>query len=266
MRVTILGSGTSTGVPVLGCSCPVCLSTDPRNKRLRASIYIETEDRQGEPFAILVDSSPDLRYQMLRLKKTRLDAVLYTHTHADHLFGIDDLRVFNFISNKDIPVFATENDLRIITNQFPYCFKTNKHYQGGGVPRLTPQSFTHNREFDSGAATKILPLRLNHGTMPVTGFRIGEFAYLTDCSHIPEVSKKQLEGIEVLVIDGLRIRPHRTHFTFEQACREAEEIGATTTYLTHISHDLDHHEANDYLKTLTDINISLAYDGLVIEV
>jgi phosphoribosyl 1,2-cyclic phosphate phosphodiesterase len=265
----VLGSGTSTGVPVPGCRCRVCLSADPLNKRLRTSILFElgTEKSGGTDSgpAILVDTSPDLRYQALRSGITHIDAVLYTHVHADHVFGIDDLRSFNFINGNVIPVYASETSASELESRFTYAFFADALYEGGAPPQLSLQRI---RPYEPLLlfGTHILPLALKHGRMDVLGFRLGNFAYLTDCSEIPEVSREHLQNLDVLILDGLRYRPHKTHFNHAQAVREIERLSPKRSYLTHISHEVEHHEANEKLRQLTTLPVELAYDGLCIDI
>ena len=259
-----------------GCGCDVCVSTDKRNTRLRTSILIELDstdlpeamqadvDPAASPaFRILVDTSSDLRYQALRDGISRVDAVLYTHTHADHVFGIDELRSFNFASGIEIPIYASEASATELELRFPYAFFPNPNYEGGSPPRVKLHRFVHYKELSLLGVT-ILPLPVMHGSMEVTAFRIGKFAYVTDCSFIPESSRAQLMDLDVLVLDGLRRRPHRTHFTLDRAVEEIELLRPQKTYLTHISHEIDHQESNAYLKTLTTLPVELAWDQLVI--
>ncbi len=279
MRVTIFGSGTSTGVPVPGCECAVCNSNDHLNRRLRTSALLQfegkdrtpTETLKAEPELpsplanILIDTSTDLRYQALRSNTKRIDAVLYTHTHADHIYGLDDLRSFNFASKKTIPVYASDHSANELERIFNYVFSPNPDYVGGAPPDLT---LTRIKPYEPITlfGVEILPLSLEHGPTPVLGFRIGRFAYLTDCCAIPERTREQLTGLDYLILDGLRIRPHRTHFTFAQAVAEVEKIKPKRTYLTHISHEVEHHAGNTLLREMTKQSVELAYDGLVLEI
>lgn len=238
---------------MIGCGCDVCRSTDPRDKRLRSSITIETD--RGH--RILVDTGPDLRYQALRAGIDRVDAVLYTHGHADHVFGLDELRRFNHLHKVPVPVFAMDETLADIRRTFAYAFQA-KAPRGGGVPDL--QLWTLAGPFGL-FGLEIVPVPVKHGPWTVLGFRVGSFAYLTDCNSIPETSLQALEGVEVLVLDALRRRPHPTHFSLSEAVAMAETIGARRTYFTHIAHELPH------AATTADLpaGMSLAYDELVIE-
>jgi phosphoribosyl 1,2-cyclic phosphate phosphodiesterase len=251
MTVTILGSGTSTGVPVVGCSCAVCGSQDPRNSRTRCSALISHRGRN-----ILIDTTTDLRQQSLREKIRHIDAVLYTHTHADHVHGIDDLRPFNFIGGQAIPIYGSGETMAAIRRNFGYIF--NEEPEEGYRPRLHPREITG--PFDL-FGLQVEPLALHHGRGRSLGFRIGPFAYLTDCSAIPESSEKHLRDLEVLVIDGLRFRSHSTHFNIPQAIEVAARLGVRRTLLTHLSHEVEHAGCNKVLPE----GVELAFDGQQIE-
>ncbi len=258
MKITVLGSGTSTGVPVPACECGICTSENPRNFRNRSSILVST-DRGAN---ILVDTSPDLRIQALTFKIKRLDAVLLTHSHADHIFGLDDIRSFNFPAGLPVPVYATAPTLDVITHRFHYIFEPDENYEGGALPQLELLEIHDGIEF-TAADIRILPLTVFHGQMPVTGFRFGNFAYATDCNRIPPASMDMLRGLDVLMLDGLRYEPrHQTHFTIPEAAAVARELGAKITYLTHLTHTVDHDIVNAELPD----GIFLAYDGLEIAV
>jgi len=247
LTLTILGSGTSTGIPVIGCACEVCRSKDPRNQRTRCSALLSFRDHN-----ILIDTATDLRQQMLREEICHIDAVLYTHVHADHLHGIDDLRVFTRRNEPAIPLYGSTATLRQIRQNFSYIF--DPVTQPGYIPQLVTcpvaSSFTI-------AGLSIIPVPLLHGSMEVFGYRIGSLAYLTDCNGIPETSLRLLDGIEVLILDGLRLKPHKTHFNVQQAVAMAQRIGAEQTWLTHLSHEINHplHE-----KELPP-GVGFAYDG-----
>jgi phosphoribosyl 1,2-cyclic phosphate phosphodiesterase len=250
MKVTILGSGTSTGVPMVGCRCNVCRSTDQRDKRTRASLLIENNDRY-----ILVDTSTDLRTQALREGIPTVDAVLFTHSHADHVHGIDDLRGFNFMHRKIIPCFAAAETLASIDSKFSYIFtgKSSHGYYQLLEPTVVSTQF-------SLFGINITPIPLLHGSMSATGFRFGNLAYLTDCSSIPEESLQLLQGLDVLIIDALRHTPHPHHFNIAGAIEAAAVIGATSTYLTHLTHEISHVDENELPR-----GIYFAYDGLRFE-
>ena len=252
-RVTFLGTGTSHGVPMIGCECPVCTSTDPRDQRARPSILVEFEDG----FTALVDTSPDLRQQALRFRFRRVDAVLFTHPHADHLLGLDDTRRFNHIQKTAIPCFGNAGTIDELVRVFRYAFDPMQH--GGGVPQL--KVFRVGGPFCLGRF-EIVPIPIWHGRLPIFGYRVGDFAYLTDCSAIPDDSWPLLAGIRTLAIDALRERPHPTHFTVKQALEAAERIRPERTLLTHICHDLGHDATSRRLPP----GVELAYDGLIVEV
>lgn len=255
LRVTLLGSGTSTGVPVIGCSCAVCHSTDPRNQRWRPGLKLEmgTETERG---IVLVDTPTDLRAQALRFGLPRLDAVIYTHQHADHIFGLDEIRIFNFRQRQAIPCYGSEATLRAIRRTFAYVFEEGQ--EGGGKPQI--ELIPIREPFEILGQT-IVPVPVWHGSLEVFGYRIGRFAYVTDCSLIPETSFRMLEGVEILILDALRYRPHPTHFSLEEAIEAAARIGAARTLFTHLSHDVDHGAPAVPLPA----GMELGYDGLVFE-
>jgi len=251
LRVTMLGSGTSTGVPVIGCTCAVCASTHPRNRRTRPGLKLEWDGA-----VVLVDTSIDLREQALRHGLPRVDAVLYTHAHVDHIFGLDDLRVFNFRQRRPIPCYGSGETLASLRRVYAYAFEDGQ--EGGGKPQL--DLIAIEGAFDLLGA-RVVPVPVWHGTMPVLGFRIGRFAYVTDCSVIPEPSFALLEGLDTLILDALRYRPHATHFSVEQAVAAAARIGARRTYLTHLAHDIDYAEPAVSLPA----GVELGYDGLLLD-
>jgi phosphoribosyl 1,2-cyclic phosphate phosphodiesterase len=262
IRVTVLGSGTSHGVPAIGCDCEVCRSQDPRDKRTRPSILIEIIGAPASAFAgavrsILVDTSTDLRTQAIANDVRRVDAILFTHTHADHVFGLDDVRRFNQMQRSVIPCFADADSLGSLRRMFSYIFEPPRQL-GGGLPQLL--LFRLAGAFSLGGV-EIVPIPLFHGTLPVLGFRVGSFAYLTDCNRIPEESFTLLAGVRTLIIDALRQRPHSTHFSVGEAIAAAARIGAERTYFTHICHDLGHAATCASLPA----GVELAYDGLVLE-
>jgi phosphoribosyl 1,2-cyclic phosphate phosphodiesterase len=250
MKITILGSGTSTGIPMVGCHCKVCSSKDPRNKRTRASILIE--DRG---FHILIDTSTDLRNQAIRESIPKIDAVLFTHAHADHIHGIDDLRGFHFLHKTIIPCFASQGTLTEIDKKFSYIF--TGHSSHGYHQLLEPHPI--EGAFDL-FGLEIVPIPLMHGSHPSTGFRIGNFAYLTDCSSFAATSLPLLQGLDILVIDALRYTPHPHHFNIPGAIEAAQRTGAARTYLTHLTHEVLQEDEKNLPPA-----IYFAYDGLTFE-
>jgi phosphoribosyl 1,2-cyclic phosphate phosphodiesterase len=253
-RVTVLGSGTSHGVPVIGCECAVCRSTDPRDSRLRPSIYVEVPDR----LRILVDTTPDLRQQALRHGIRRIDAILFTHSHADHILGFDEIRRFNTLQGGPIPGYASRPSWDILKRSFYYAFDGLPR-EGGGVPQVIDIDVTGPFALNG---VRVVPVPLWHGTMPVLGYRLGSFAYLTDCSAIPDDSWPLLDGVETLVLGALRDEPHPTHFTVAQAVEAIARAAPRRAYLTHMNHDLGHVATNARLP----VGVELAYDGLVLDV
>lgn len=247
LEVTILGSGTSTGVPVVGCACPVCSSNLPQNQRTRCSALLSWQGRQ-----ILIDTATDLRQQALREKLTRVDAVLYTHTHADHLHGIDDLRTFNPVDGAAIPIFGSQATLAAIRRNFHYIF--GESLDAGYRPRLEPRQIDGPFEL---FGLPVEPIPLLHGRGESLGYRIGAFAYLTDVSAIPVSSELRLQGLELLVLDGLRFSAHNTHFNVAQAVAVAKRLGVARTLLTHLSHEIDHLRHSAELPP----GVEFAYDG-----
>ena len=249
MKVKFLGTGTSQGVPVITCDCEVCSSLDFRDKRFRSSIFVEVDQ-----VSLVIDTGPDFRMQMLRAGVKKLDAILFTHEHKDHTAGLDDIRPFNFRQQKDMPIFGKLNVLEQIRKEFSYVFSANKY---PGVPQIDPIEIDENPFHLNGIT--ITPIPVFHYKLPVLGFRIGDFSYITDANHIPEESYKLLEGTEILVLNALQQEPHISHFTLEEAIDQAKKIGAKQTYFTHISHRLGLHE--QVCRNLP-AGIQLAYDGL----
>jgi len=268
LRVTVLGSGTSHGVPTIGCDCAVCRSTDPRDRRTRPSILIEVEPAPQDPASdslfrgavrsILVDTSTDLRAQVLARGVRRVDAILFTHAHADHVFGLDDVRRFNQMQKGAIACYAAEDTLQSLRRMFAYIFAPPAQ-KGGGIPQLT--LFRIGGAFTLGGVD-IVPIPLFHGRMPVLGFRIGTFAYLTDCNRIPDESWPLLAGVRTLILDALRHRPHSTHFSVQESVDVVARLGVDRAYFTHISHDLGHAGTCAQLPA----GVELGYDGLVLTV
>ncbi len=249
-EVVILGSGTSHGVPMIGCACGVCASCDPLDKRMRASVFLRHGDMN-----ILIDTSPELRLQCVANGVTNVDAVLFTHHHADHVVGLDDLRRFNWINKKPMPCYGSRRTLEALRTMFSYAFAAASD-SPHSRPRLELCEI-RTEPFNVGAV-EVIPIPLMHGPLPVLGFRVGRFAYCTDCSFISEDSFGLLEELDVLILDALRIDPHPTHFNIEQAIVAAQRIGAKQTYFTHIAHQIKH---ADVSSTLPE-GIHLGYDGL----
>jgi phosphoribosyl 1,2-cyclic phosphate phosphodiesterase len=251
MRLTLLGTGTSYGVPVIACSCSVCTSDDPRNKRKRASAYVEVDGR-----AFLIDTATELRLQALEHGVRRVDAVLFTHYHADHVGGLDDLKAFNAINGSILPCYgnaATEEALR---QRFDFAFNGSPFI--GGIPHIT---FTVVEEAFDLFGVRVTPVELQHGRITATGWRIGNAAYLTDCNGIPPRSMELLQDLDLMVLDGLRPRPHPTHFSIPEAVEVAKRLRPKLTLLTHLTHEVDHAKVSAELPP----GVELAYDGQVIE-
>lgn len=250
MKITILGSGTSTGVPMVGCTCRVCTSGEPRDKRSRASILIETAGK-----FILVDTSTDLRKQAIRQGIPRIDAVLFTHSHADHIHGIDDLRGFHFIHRQIIPCYGSKETLTVIAGNFSYIFKGME--SEGYAPLL--EAHVVHQPFRLFGKT-IIPIPLIHGSSRSTGYRIDDAAYLTDCSAIPAASRAMLGGLDILIIDALRYTPHITHFNIEAALRVVDELKPRRAIFTHLTHEVSCLDGERLPE-----GVELAYDGMVLE-
>jgi phosphoribosyl 1,2-cyclic phosphate phosphodiesterase len=276
MRFIFLGTGTSSGVPVIGCSCAVCTSTDPRDNRLRTSAAIEFTDAHGRPRTVLLDCSPDLRQQALRAKLQRADAVVFTHNHVDHTFGLDELRRFNVIQQSPIDILADAHTMEALRRVYKHIFERENNINDSFVATIIPRLIDPDLPFDLFGLL-FTPIRLLHGKLPILGFRIeptpellrsghaptGDLlplAYCTDVSAIPPESWKKFVGVNTLVLDALRHRRHPTHFTIDQAVNAADRIGAKRTYLVHMTHDLAHEDTNASLPE----TIELAYDGLVL--
>jgi len=251
IRITVLGSGTSHGIPMIACDCPVCTSPDPHDKRTRTSIRVEINNH-----AMVIDTAPEFRIQCITNNVRRIDAILYTHHHSDHITGLDDLRRFNALQRMPLTCYADPITADVVEKMFAYAFCNNPDYPSH-KPQLKMQQI--NGPFEI-FGTHIIPVPLMHGTLPVLGFRIGTFAYCTDCSDIPEESFALLKNLEVFMLDGLRRRPHPTHFNLEQAVEIARRIGARQTFFTHIAHELPHDATNQELPD----NMALAYDGQII--
>lgn len=250
MKITFLGTGTSHGVPKIGCSCSVCTSSDSLNKRYRSSVLI-----QKEGYSVVIDTAVEFRLQVLRAHLNSLDAVFYTHNHADHLNGIDDLRSFS--ESSPLAIYGPQEVVDEIYFRFPYAVKERGNFSG--LPNL--RVHTLPLEGIEVGPFSVVPIPLIHGCREVFGYRFGDFAYLTDCKKIPDSSYPLLEGVEVVVLDALREKPHPTHMSIEEAIEAANRIGANRCYLTHLSHRFDHRELEDSLPP----TIYVAYDELVLE-
>ncbi|MEM9552886.1 MAG: MBL fold metallo-hydrolase [Acidobacteriota bacterium] len=259
IHVTVLGCGTSTGVPVVGCTCAVCTSDEPRNRRTRPSLLLRLEAAGAEaPVVVLIDTSPDLRIQCLREGVDRVDAVLFTHGHADHVFGLDDLRPFNFRQGGAIPCYGSTATLEQLRRTFAYVFDGDPG-EGGGKPRLVLEPIAGAFQVP-GFDLEIEAVPVFHGSLEVYAYRFGDFAYVTDCNHIPEASLGRLAGVDTLILDALRYRPHPTHFSIDEALAVAGRLGARQTWFTHMNHDVD------YRTTDLPPGVELAYDGLAFSV
>jgi phosphoribosyl 1,2-cyclic phosphate phosphodiesterase len=252
LRLTVLGSGTSMGVPTLGCHCAVCKSADPHDQRTRPSILLA-----GGGHNVVIDTTPDFRFQAMRAGIDRLDAVVYTHGHADHILGLDDIRPFNLKQRGAVPIYASPDTLAILRRQFAYIFEDAQ--PGATVPLI--DLHTIDGPFDLFGA-RYVPIPAMHGTQPVLGFRIGKMAYLTDFSQVPEASKTLLRGLDDFILDALRYVPHPTHSNVEQSLALIAELKPKRAWFTHICHDLGHEAANARLPE----HVRLAYDGLQMEV
>jgi phosphoribosyl 1,2-cyclic phosphate phosphodiesterase len=249
--LTVLGSGTSMGVPTIGCDCAVCHSTDPRDRRTRPSVLLEFGGN-----LVLIDTTPDFREQALRENIRKIDAVLYTHAHADHVLGLDDLRPLSYHRPNKIPLYAREEDAAIIRGMFRYAF--DAVYKHGGLPQVELKLLEGPLEL---FGVTFEPVPVLHGDAEIWGFRFGSAAYLTDFSDVPESSLEKLRGLDILFLDALRHKPHPTHSTVENSLRIAARVQARRTFFTHICHDLPHEETNRSLPS----QVQLAYDGLKLE-
>ncbi|MCZ6692998.1 MAG: MBL fold metallo-hydrolase [Bacteroidetes bacterium] len=252
MIITFLGTGTSQGVPVIACNCEVCKSIDFRDKRLRTSVHINTQDT-----SIIIDTGPDFRQQVLRERIGKLDAVLYTHAHKDHTAGMDDIRGFNFKQKRDMPIYGRLAVLDQIKKEFAYVFSDHKY---PGIPAITP-NVIENRPFKINRVV-ITPIEVLHYKLTVFGFRVGDFTYITDAKYIDEEEKEKIKGSKVLVLNALQIKPHISHFNLEEAVAMVEQLKPDKAYFVHISHKLGLHKT--IIESLPP-HIELAYDGLRLE-
>ena len=249
LDITILGSGTSTGVPLIGCDCEVCTSTNPKNKRLRTSIKISSATT-----TVVIDTTPDFRYQMLRTNTTQIDAVVFTHPHRDHYAGLDDIRPFNYFSQKSMAIYANELTQVAIKRDFYYAFEKDKD---AGLPEM----ILHTIDKDPFTIGDIpfTPIQVMHREMPVLGFRMGDFTYITDANFIPEMEMEKIKGSKVLILNALRKQTHPTHYNLEQALAVVANLDIPTVYFTHFSHQIGLH---DEVEAFLPKGIHLAYDGL----
>ena len=253
IRLTFLGTGTSIGVPVIACNCPVCKSADARDKRFRTSVMVNVDNQN-----IVIDCGPDFRFQMLKQNVEDIDAVLFTHEHRDHIAGLDDIRAFNYILNKNIPIYGSKNVMEAIQTEFPYIFSESRYF---GAPQLTVHEIDE-QPFSIGG-TSVTPIQVLHNKLPVFGYRIGDLTYITDASLIPDAEKPKIAGSKVLVLNALRNSKHISHLSLGEALALIEELQPERAYLTHISHFLGLHEEVE--KKLPP-HVRLAHDNLIIEI
>ncbi|RAJ04209.1 phosphoribosyl 1,2-cyclic phosphate phosphodiesterase [Chitinophaga skermanii] len=253
LKVTFLGTGTSQGVPVIACDCRVCKSANHKDKRLRSSIFIETSVGN-----IVVDTTPDFRYQMLRANVKKLEAVLITHSHKDHIAGMDDIRAFNYFQQQPIDIFATEFSQNVIVREFAYAFADFKY---PGIPELNLRTISDESFLVNGL--RVIPINVMHYKMPVTGFRIHDFTYITDANFIADSEKEKIRGSKILVLNALRKEKHISHFTLQEAIDLAQELDIPEVYFTHISHQLGLHD--EVMQELPS-GMALAFDGLTLNI
>jgi len=263
LTVTMLGSGTSAGVPMIGCHCAVCSSADPRDQRSRPSIVVSYAGPDGAPHNILVDTSPELRLQAVREGLDRISAVVFTHGHADHVFGLDDVRRYNLVMGAPLPLYAAAETMALLRRCFPYAFEPLRPIEQLRDTLFRPEisPVLIDGPFELFGRTWE-PIELPHGRFSVLGFRIGNFAYCTDCSDIPPAGRQRLRGLEALIIDGLRPRPHPTHMTFEQALAVIADLQPRRAFFTHLSHDMKHAD----IEATLPAHVRVGYDGLKFEV
>jgi len=253
VKVTFTGTGTSQGVPIIGCKCEVCTSRDKKDKRLRSSVFIEADGVN-----IVIDTGPDFRYQMLRSKVDKLDAVVFTHSHKDHIAGLDDVRAYNYFQQKAMDVYATEDTQQALRREYAYIFD-NIGYPG--IPQIDLQTIAGDEPF-SVNGVEIIPIKVLHYKMEVLGFRVKDFTYITDANYIAPQEIEKIKGSKVVVLNALRHTEHVSHYTLAEAMEIAREIGASDTYFTHISHQLGlHQETDSHLPN----GMHLAYDCLTLE-
>ena len=253
MRITFLGTGTSQGVPMIACNCAVCTSDDPHDKRLRSSILIEENGKN-----LVIDTGPDFRYQMLRAKVKHLEAVVFTHEHKDHTAGLDDIRAFNYFQNSAIDVFANLRVQAALRREFSYIFSD---YQYPGIPQINLK--TIDLEPFTAAGMPIIPIEVLHYKLPILGFRIHDFTYITDAKTVSAAETEKIKGSKILVVNALQKEKHISHFTLNEAIAFAEKIGAEMTYFTHISHRLGKYQD---ISAELPTHVQLAYDGLQLDI
>lgn len=254
MQLTFLGTGTSQGIPVIGCTCKVCTSLDFRDKRLRTSAYLQVED-----IHLVFDTGPDFRQQVLRLQPPRLDAVLFTHVHKDHTAGLDDVRAFNFRQKEGMPLYGQADVLEQLKREFYFAFGENRY---PGAPVLSPQVI-ENKAFEIPGGVQVTPIEALHAKLPVFGYRIGDLVYLTDANFIAEEEKEKMKNAKVLVINALHREKHHSHFNLREALRVIRELKPERAYLTHLSHRMGRYK--DVEKELPE-NVQIAYDGLTVKI
>jgi phosphoribosyl 1,2-cyclic phosphate phosphodiesterase len=277
MRFRFLGTGTSAGVPAIACGCAVCTSTDPRDTRFRTGAAVEFTDATGRPRVVLIDATPDLRQQALAAGLVRCDAIVFTHNHVDHTFGLDEVRRFNVVQQAPIDVYAEAHTMQHLRRVYQHIFESERNVNDSFVATVIPHEIDPQRPIDIHGC-RFTPIRLLHGRLPVLGYRIERvpdlftgvpgaedspfpLAYCTDVSAIPPESWRQLRGLHTLVLDALRVRTHPTHFTLDEAVNVAERVAPRQTYFVHMAHDLGHAETDAMLPE----GMHLAYDGLVLE-
>ena len=253
MKITFLGTGTSQGIPFIGCTCPECTSANKKDARLRCAIWIETPEA-----SIVIDSGPDFRYQMLRANVRKLDAIIFTHGHKDHIAGLDDIRPYNYFEKKPVTVYATTETQEALKREFSYIFASTTY---PGIPQIDMNTIDASEPFTINGLT-IIPIRLLHYKLEVLGFRIGDFTYITDANYIAPEEIEKIRGSKAITLNALRHEPHISHYTLLEAIEVAKDIAADDTYFTHISHQLGLH---DFVEGNLSEGMHLAYDGLVLE-